>query len=227
MFGASRVAGALALALAGLLAFATVTAAADEWTLPPSPEEDTPPPLLEVTTTSHYEPEIPSEPGKTVLHIKATIEWNVTVTVSAHGTTVPVYESGVSDSVVKEGGELTTGPTAMRESVVPWSCKQPGTVYSYVISAGYGAEQTLTKSGSFAGASRRQCQEVRRLAVRRRREEVREQRAEARRKLSEELARQRLYEANCHKVGGKPVTIQTNEGPEIVCRSQTGGIVEA
>ena len=43
----------------------------------------------------------------------------------------------------------------------------------------------------------------------------------------EELARDRLYEANCRKVGGKPVTIQTNRGPEIVCRSQTGGIVEA
>jgi hypothetical protein len=32
---------------------------------------------------------------------------------------------------------------------------------------------------------------------------------------------------NCRKVGGKPVTIQTNQGREIVCRSQTGGIVES
>lgn len=57
-------------------------------------------------------------------------------------------------------------------------------------------------------------------------EEVREQRAREHRTFEEQLARDRLYEANCRKVGGKPVTIQTNEGPELVCRSQTGGIVE-
>jgi hypothetical protein len=46
MFGASRTAGTLALAIAGLLAFATATAAADESTLPTSPEEGMPPPSL-------------------------------------------------------------------------------------------------------------------------------------------------------------------------------------
>jgi hypothetical protein len=85
----------------------------------------------------------------------------------------------------------------------------------------------LPKSGSFTDASRGQCEKARRLSVRKHREEVRQQHAEERRELDEELARDRLYEANCRKVGGKPVTIQTNEGPEIVCRSQTGGIVEA
>ncbi len=227
MFGASRPGGALALALVGLLTFATATAAADESTLPTSSEEGSSPPLLEVTTRSHYEPEVPGEPGKTELDIKANFLWKVTVTVSAHGRTVPVYESQSSDVMIEEGGELTIGPTATREAIVSWSCKQPGTVYSYVVTSEFGKEPPLTKTGSFAGASRRQCEAARRLAVRRHREEVREQRAEARRKLDEELARDRLYEANCRKVGGKPVTIQTNEGPEIVCRSQTGGIVEA
>jgi hypothetical protein len=77
MFGASRTVGALALALAGSLALAA--AAAAEY---PSP------PLLEVTTISHYEPEVPSEPGKTELDIQATFGWHVTVTVRAHGATV-------------------------------------------------------------------------------------------------------------------------------------------
>jgi hypothetical protein len=227
MLGASRTAGVLALAIAGLLAFATATAAADESTLPTSPEDAAPSPLLEVTTRSHYEPDIPGEPGKTELDIKANFLWRVTVTVSAHGRTVPVYESQSSDNTIEEGGELAIGPTATHEAIVSWSCKQPGTVYGYVVTSEYGKEPPLTKTGSFAGASRRQCEAARRLAVRRHREEVREQRAKERRKLDEELARDRLYEANCRKVGGKPVTIQTNEGPELVCRSQTGGIVEA
>ncbi len=234
MFGASRTASALALALAGLLAFAAATAAADEWTLPTSSEEGSPPPMLEVTTRSRYEPEVPDEPGETALDIKTNFLRNVAVTVSVHGASVPVYESESSDIMIEEGGELTIGPTATSEAIVSWSCKQPGTrallpAGAIVVRSEFGKEPPLTKTGSFTGASRRQCEEVRRpRRARRYHEEVREQHAEERRKLGdEERAHDRLYEANCRKVGGKPVTIQTNEGPEIVCRSQTGGIVEA
>jgi hypothetical protein len=207
MFGASRTAGALALALAGLLAL-TAAAAAAEYTSSP---------LLEVRTISHYEPEVPSEPGKTELDIQATFGWHVTVTVRAHGATVLSGEASI-----EEAGEFNSGPGVLHTSSVTWSCKQPGTVYSYEVTATpeLGEETPLTKSGSFVGASRRQCREAPRLALRKHREAVRRQR-------EEELARDWLYEANCRKVGGKPVTIQTNRGPEIVCRSQTGGIVEA
>jgi hypothetical protein len=213
MLGASRTVGALALALAGLLAFAAAAAA-----------EYTSPPLLEVTTVSHYEPDVPSEPGETKIDIKATFLWRVAVTVRAHGVTVLSEEPPA-----EEGSEFYSDPGEFHTSFVSWSCKQPGTVYSYVVTATaeFGEEPPLTKSGSFVGASRRQCYEAPRLARRKHREEVREQHAKERRKLDEELARDRLYEANCRKVGGKPVTIQTSEGPEIVCRSQTGGIVEA
>jgi hypothetical protein len=206
MFGASRTAGALALALAGLLAFAAAAAA-----------KYTSPPLLEVTTISHYEPEVPSEPGKTELDIQATFGWHVTVTIRAHGATVLSGEASI-----EEAGEFNSGPGVLHTSSVSWSCKQPGTVYGYEVTAppDFSEETPLTKNGSFAGASRRQCHEAPRLALRKHREAVRRQR-------EEELARDRLYEANCRKVGGKPVTIQTNRGPEIVCRSQTGGIVEA
>ncbi len=63
MFGASRTADALAVTIAGLLTVPVAAMAA---------EEGAPPPLLEVTTRSHYEPETPSEPGKTELDIQAT-----------------------------------------------------------------------------------------------------------------------------------------------------------
>jgi len=207
MFGASRTASVVALALAGLLVL-TAAAAAAEYTSPP---------LLEVTTISHYEPEVPSEPGKTELDIQATLGWRVTVTVRAHGATVLSGESHI-----EEAGEFNSGPGVLHTSSVSWSCKQPGTVYGYEVTAApeFSEESPLTKSGSFVGASRRQCHEAPRLASQKHREEVR-------RRREEELARDRLYEANCRKVGGKPVTIQTDGGPEIVCRSQTGGIVEA
>jgi hypothetical protein len=207
MFGASRTAGVVVLALAGLLVL-TAAAAANEYTSAP---------LLEVTARSHYEPEIPSEPGKTELDIQATFGWDVKVTVRAHGAIVLSEESPI-----EEADEFNSGPGVLHISFVSWSCRQPETVYSYEVTATpeFSEETLLTRSGSFVGASRRQCHEAPRLASRKHRESVRRQR-------EEELARDRLYEANCRKVGGKPVTIQTNRGPEIVCRSQTGGIVES
>jgi hypothetical protein len=217
MFGASRTAGALAVTIAGLLTLPAGAMAA---------EEGAPPPSLEVTTRSHYEPEIPSEPGKTELdiHIEAIFEWDVKVTVRARGAIV------FSEEPSAEEGREWIEPGDNYVSIVSWSCKQSGSVYSYEVTAtsGFeGEEPPLTKTGSFAGASKRQCEQAPGLARRKHREEVREQRARERRTLEEQLARDRLYEANCRKVGGKPVTIQTNEGPELVCRSQTGGIVEA
>lgn len=216
MFGTSRTAGVLTITIAGLLALPAAASAA---------EESTPPPSLEVATVSHYEPEIPSRPGKTELDIgiQAFFEWDVKVTVRAHSAIVLSEEPSV------EEGDEWGGSGDKYVSVISWSCKQPGTVYSYEITATsrFGEEPPLTKTGSFVGASKRQCKEAPRLALQKHREEVRQQLAQERRKLDEELARDRLYEANCREVGGKPVTIQTSEGPEIVCRSQTGGIVEA
>jgi len=207
MFGASRTTGALAVTIAGLLTLPTAAMAV---------EEGAPPPLLEVTTRSHYEPEIPSEPGKTELDIQATFGWDVKVTVRAHGAIVLSEESPI-----EEADEFNSGPGVLHISFVSWSCKQPETVYSYEVTATpeFSEETPLKRSGSFVGASRRQCHEAPRLALRKHREEVR-------RRRDEELARDWLYEANCRKVGGKPVTIQTNGGPELVCRSQTGGIIE-
>ena len=102
-------------------------------------------------------------------------------------------------------------------------------MYSYTVTATteYGEEPSLTKTGSFIGATQRQCEKALRVYLRKHGEEVRRQRAKARRKRGEELAEQRRFEHNCVTVGGKPVTIETNRGPEIVCRSQTGGIIEA
>jgi hypothetical protein len=208
MFGASRTAGALAVTIAGLLTLPTAAMAV---------EEGAPSPSLEVTTRSHYEPEIPSEPGKTELDIQATFGWDVKVTVRAHGAIVLSEESPI-----EEADEFNSGPGVLHVSFVSWSCKQPETVYSYEVTATpeFSEETPLTRSGSFVGASRRQCHEAPRLALRKHREEVR-------RRRDEELARRWRFEANCRTVGGKPVILQTRQGPYMVCRSQTGGIVES
>jgi hypothetical protein len=203
------------IAVAGLLALPAAAAA----------EESTPPAAPTVTAVPRYAPEIPSEAGWTLLKIHAPLLWYVNLTVRAHGAIV-----------LEEQPQLTVGSTENDPSVIPstteyqslvdWSCKQPGTVYSYTVTAEWAGE-SLTSTGSFPGATQRQCDDALRLSLRRHHEEVRRQQAKARHQLGEELARQRRFEANCRTVGGKPVTIQTNRGPEIVCRSQTGGIVEA
>jgi hypothetical protein len=208
------------IVIAGLLALLAAVAAAAEGTSPP---------ILEVKTTSHYEPETPREPGKTELDIQATLGWRVTVTVRAHGVTVLSEEQSGTEGFVKQGTELAPGPTGTHATVVFWSCKPPGTVYSYTVTAAteYGEEPSITKTGSFIGATQRQCEKALRISLRQHGEEVRRQQAKARRERGEERARQRRFERNCVRVGGKPVTIETGRGPEIVCRSQTGGIVEA
>lgn len=190
-------------------------------------EENTPPAPPAVTVTPRYEPEIPSEPGWTLLEIEVPLLWRVTLTVRAHGAIVLEEQprATVAGRTESDGSNLPS--TAKYESLVNWSCKQPGTVYGYTVTAEWGEEPPLTTTGSFPGASQRQCDHALRLYLRKHHEEVRRQQAKARRERGEELARQRRFEANCRTVGGIPATIQTNRGPEIVCRSQTGGIVEA
>ena len=153
----------------------------------------------------------------------------MSITVRAHGATVLSEEQRGNEGFLEQGKELAPGPTGTHAAVVFWSCKPPGTVYSYTVTATteYGEEPSLTKTGSFIGATQRQCEKALRIHVRTHGEEVRRQRAKARRKRGEELAQQRRFEHNCRTVGGKPVTIETSRGPEIVCRSQTGGIIEA
>jgi hypothetical protein len=208
------------VAIAGLLTLPGVAAATEEVALPR---------VLEVSTTPHYEPVSPSELGKTELHITTTADWRVSITVRAHGATVLSEEQRGTEGFVEQGKELAPGPTGTHAAVVFWNCKPPGTVYSYTVTATteYGEEPSLTKTGSFIGATQRQCEKALRVYLRKHGEEVRRQRAKARRERGEKLARQRRFEHNCVTVGGKPVTIETNRGPQIVCRSQTGGIIEA
>jgi hypothetical protein len=206
-----------AVVVAGLLALPAAATAA---------EENTPPAPPTVTAVPRYAPEIPSEAGWTLLKIQAPLLWYVNLTVRAHGAIVLEEEPKVSHAEPKEDEPIVIPSTTEYQSLVDWSCKQPGTVYSYTVTAKWAGE-TLTTTGSFTGATQRQCDDALRLSLRRHHEEVRRQQAKARHQLGEELARQRRFEANCRTVGGKPVTIQTSRGPEIVCRSQTGGIVEA
>jgi hypothetical protein len=205
------------IAIAGLLALPAAAAA----------EESTPPAPPEVRVTPRYEPETPSQPGWTLLEIHAPLLWRVTLTVRAHGAVLLEEQPKLAAAGSTEGDPSVIPSTSKYESLVFWSCKQPGTVYSYTVTAEWANEPQLSTTGIFPGASQRQCDDALRLSLRRHHEEVRRQQAKARHQLGEELARQRRFEANCRTVGGKPVTIQTSRGPEIVCRSQTGGIVEA
>lgn len=185
-------------------------------------------PPLKVSVKPSFEPELLGRPGRSLIDIEAPTYSKVRVTVRAHGKTVLFDEPENSGGplVENEYGEMEIGPTGVFASVVFWSCKQPGTVYSYVVTAEETGAAPLTQTGSFGGISRRQCEQVRRIAARVHAEGERRQQAADRRQLAEELARRRRFEANCHTVGGKPVIINTARGRVLVCRSQTGGIVQ-
>jgi hypothetical protein len=205
------------IAIAGLLALPAAATAAEERA--PAPPE--------VRVTPRYEPETPRQPGWTLIEMHAPLLWRVTLTVRAHGAVVLEEQPKLAVAGSTEGDPSVIPSTTKYESLVFWSCKQPGTVYTYTVTAEWGDEPPLTSTGRFPGATQRQCDDALRLSLRRHHEEVHRQQAQARRRRGEELARQHRFEANCRIVGGKPVTIQTARGPEIVCRSQSGGIVEA
>jgi len=101
------------VAVAGLLALPTAARAVGEGTLPP---------VLEVSTTSRFQPKSPSELGQTELHITTTADWRVSITVRAHGATVWSEEQPGTADLVREGTELAPGPTGTHASVVFWSC---------------------------------------------------------------------------------------------------------
>jgi hypothetical protein len=114
------------IVMAGMLALPAAATAA---------EEDALPRVLEVSTTPRYEPVSPSELGKTELHITTTANWRVSITVRAHGATVLSEEQRGTEGFVEQGKELAPGPTGTHGAVVFWSCKPPGTVYSYTVTA--------------------------------------------------------------------------------------------
>jgi hypothetical protein len=168
--------------------------------------EEAAPTSLNVTLESHHGGSY-AEPGYTVIKSE-TSGRDLTVQVSTGDQTVIfTEESRAGDGKVW----------------IPWSCRHPGAVYSYTVSAG--TQSILTRNGHFTGASRYWCGQLLRRAVRERTEAIRQREEVERKHRREALERQRRFEANCRTVGGTPVTIQTREGPYIVCRSQTGGIV--
>jgi hypothetical protein len=208
----------VALAALVSLAFAgTASAAAEEEECPgvlgvPCEAERAAPPLLNVTLASFTG--VPTlftyaEPGYT----------EITSDTPGRDLTIQVRGEGKA-WLYNENDRLGDGSV-----IFGWSCRHPGTVYSYVVSAGTEPGHILTRSGHFKGASRYRCALLFNIAVREHVAAIRQREAVERKHRREALERQRRFESNCRTVGGTPVTIQTREGPYIVCRSQTGGIV--
>ncbi len=207
------------LAVAGMLIMPVASAAA---------AEEQGPPKLEVTTKPRPELTEPDYPGTTILHILAPDFWRVHVVVSTHGKTILDEEPQGESILIEENGQIAPGPTEKVEEFVRWpSCATPNLVLSYTVTViSYGQEE-LTTTGTFPGATQRQCEQARRTHLRDGIEEARRAQARKRRQRHEALVRLRRFEDNCRTVGGTPVTIQTSQGPRRVCRSKTGGIVPA
>jgi hypothetical protein len=116
------------------------------------------------------------------------------------------------------------------EVVVPWSCRQPGGVYSYTVTAKDSYGKSLTRHGKFHPVSAARCRALKAADVRRRQQEAaarpREEREEERREREEAPRRkaQEDQEKYCeHVLGGYPLEVE-GEGP-VVTDCEVGRLV--
>jgi hypothetical protein len=182
---------------------------------------------LSVRATAEPEPKATSRnPGATELVVRATDFAHVTVTLTRYGHLAYRFVDGGTFENAQEVGQSyrASNPREYLPTVeeyglpVGWSCRSPGGAYHYVVTARSNVGPTLTRRGTFKTISVARCHELKRHE-----QEARERNA---RRYNEEVAHRervereelRREEANCRTLNGTPVTVQTGEGPERVCR---------
>ncbi len=129
---------------------------------------------------------------------------------------------------------IATEPIGRPEATrtLPWSCRSPGRVVHYTVTAQGPNHAPLSRSGSFREGSRKWCAQVVRLEEAGRRNYEAEVRAhEEAERTSARNERERIegeishYEHNCKAIGGSPVWLDTSEGRRLYCHSQSGGLL--
>jgi hypothetical protein len=141
----------------------------------------------------------PRHPGSSTLHVTTSAAAKVRVALHRRGHLSTLAFTADDDGHV--------------DVAVPWSCSHAGGTYEYVVEASdqYGAQ--LKRSGRFTPVTPTRCRSLERHATR----------AADRRAAAEHAAWVGRFEARCAALGGKPVS--ASGGPEIVCRSPLGGLL--
>ncbi len=167
---------------------------------------------LSVRVASHYGASTRA-PGYATLYVTTSPWAYVTVRLARFGHRTEHLEWGSNESAPA--------------SVVRFTCSRPGGSYRYEVTARSDVGSTLVRRGHFLAISAARCHAMERRETQERERNARSQ-AE---RLKEEARRERetleRWEHNCRALGGTPVTLYTNEGPERACRSPRGGLLPA
>jgi len=157
-----------------------------------------------------------SSPGYTNFDVTTAPYAYVTIHLSRYGHRTYSVEWGEHDT-----------ERALR---INWSCKSPGGLYRYVVTAHTNVGHTLTRRGTFAPISVALCHEMeqREAEARARHErEVTEQyEHEAHQEAEQHQEEVRLYEKNCKALGGTPALVEYPGGEQYYrCRAPGGGTI--
>ena len=150
-------------------------------------------------------------PGYTNLDITTSPYAYITVRLSRYGH--ETYHIG--------WGEHATGVAV----VVPWSCKSPGGVYHYTVTAHTNVGRTLTRRGEFAPVSGERCHLLEREEAEAREDENRAATEKYEHELRAEQERIEHYEHNCRALGGTPVELEVKGEHWVFCRKADGGLI--
>jgi hypothetical protein len=151
------------------------------------------------------------DPGYTNLDITTSPYAYVVVKLSRYGHTTEHLEWGGHSSEVAE--------------VIRWSCKSPGGIYRYVVTAKSGVGPTLTRKGHFAPVSITRCHTLKQQEAEARERSEHEAAKEQSHVEREERERLETNEANCRAEGGTPRTLYVEGRAERYCIAPWGGFL--
>jgi hypothetical protein len=126
---------------------------------------------------------------------------------------------------------LSMSPSSMTDSSTTtdaeydWTCKRPGGVYTYVVTARTNVGTTLTRKGRFKPVSAARCHALKRYEREARERSARAYGERIRHEREAEEATQREGEFNCRQRGGTVVQLYVEGEPRLGCRSPLGGLI--
>jgi hypothetical protein len=171
---------------------------------------NTPVKHLSVKAVSHYG-HSSRYPGYTDLDVTTALYAHVVIKLTRYGHSTEHLEWGAKATAIAR--------------VIQWTCKRPGGVYRYAVTARSDVGPSLTKRGRFAPVSFSRCHALERQEAEARERSERKYMEEVGQEEREARERRERYEYNCRAEGGTPVTLYTNEGAERYCRAPGGGLL--
>lgn len=155
-------------------------------------------------------------PGSTVLRIVSSPFALVTIKLHRFGHRTEHFSAWPASLASRTG---------VLEQRYDWTCKRPGGIYSYVITARTRVGRTVSRRGHFAPVSAERCSAMRRYEQEARERSARRYAEGVRQEREAEEATQREGESNCRARGGTVVQLYIEGEPRLGCRAPLGGLL--